>query len=864
MGTTPVKYQYALVLEKLEMGVAAECEVSAIWVRGPHLAKGPVVKCSNGECTWGIEEQKRNPMMLMCTLYKEKKSTEDNPIFQSKTSKIILKLHSGGNKTKTVGELSIDLAPLAKEKPYSQRITLGLENTNLKNAQLTFQIHSRPVVSTGAPGEFDTVSTMPGMDEQSYLDTDSVADFSAYSAAPVMKVADPKASANGARTGVANTIVSGDESDLSDLSDGDDEKTSSQSQSQQQQQQQAANPFHKLLKPTTLLGPESDSEAEESVPAKSAEAKETQTKSEQHTTVHESAGESQSQPAPSPTRAVLDESDSPLSDLDDDDEQKDAPIAKAKPLDDKKESGLLATAAAAPAISLSQGTSQDEQALRDELHQLKRQLDEERTAAAARAAAQKKELHAAQAEIARLVSELEQTKKSRSAESSDKDKDLRVAQAEVARLTGEVAKLEADKKHLELSHTEQTSKLEEQLRRARQEAKKLSEELEATKAAWKTAEAESEAGADALAAENTRLAETNAQLRKQITSLQSQLDTHDARANELLATTEAEFTAKLQAVQKECARLQAVLNDEREAAAAELARVCRLRDETQARALELAAGERRLLETELERLRIREHRFAEATATGKNINEKLQAQVRYYEQELADADTTLEMLKQTYASTNQALMDEVNRLTGTLSAAAAQEREARDAASRAKLRAEDLEVALSNVRSQKMRLIEVMNDVELRLHAKEDALNKAQRRVRTLEAKLIRAGLMTAGEIGAMEGEEESEIVKSMIAAAARRSSMRDILEVVEKEDAEIAKRLGEAPLPHEVYTANSESKDASEHAPSAGSSQSLGAEGDAAEDLTDEASLERLRSKEKKEKKEKKSKRERRAAADE
>lgn len=183
IGSVPCKFQYALVLKDLQLSLPLDgMDIQTIWTRGPHRCKS-ISAQSKGDGTyqWSFEEQKKQPMMLNCTLYKKDGKEKDKDknstsSFQSKPCKITIKhVIDNGQKTRTIGEITVDLADHAVEKVHSQDFSMKVDGTKNIDATLSFTLHSRPLVGTSAAST-ETVSTIEGMD-QSYLDTDSVADF---------------------------------------------------------------------------------------------------------------------------------------------------------------------------------------------------------------------------------------------------------------------------------------------------------------------------------------------------------------------------------------------------------------------------------------------------------------------------------------------------------------------------------------------------------------------------------------------------------------------------------------------------------------------------------------------------------------
>jgi hypothetical protein len=112
--------------------------------------------------------------MLNCTLYFDK----DKGKFQSKTCKVAVK-QINGSVSKTVGEITIDLADHAAGKVAFWELSLPLKNCKGCECTLDFVVHSRPLAQGSPDVPDDTLSTVEGMD-MSYVDPDSVADFGGY------------------------------------------------------------------------------------------------------------------------------------------------------------------------------------------------------------------------------------------------------------------------------------------------------------------------------------------------------------------------------------------------------------------------------------------------------------------------------------------------------------------------------------------------------------------------------------------------------------------------------------------------------------------------------------------------------------
>lgn len=176
IGSTPTKYQFALVLKNLTLGVNLDCEMKVLWTRGPHVCMSDASKGQNGYFEWSLDDQRKKPLMFLCTLYMEKKgdpSTNTPPKFGSKTCTIAVKQVGDDGKTKTVGSITLDLAQYALEKAHSWDFSQKLDNCTDKQARLRFSLHSRPAgASTGgntsnAAGssrnnDVETLSTMHG------------------------------------------------------------------------------------------------------------------------------------------------------------------------------------------------------------------------------------------------------------------------------------------------------------------------------------------------------------------------------------------------------------------------------------------------------------------------------------------------------------------------------------------------------------------------------------------------------------------------------------------------------------------------------------------------------------------------------
>lgn len=105
--------------------------MKVLWTRGPHVCMSEVSSGTNGYFEWDLDQQRKKPLMLVCTLYLEKKGDPANkvpPKFGSKTCKISVKqVTDNGTKTKTVGEIELDLATYAVEGAQSWEFNQKLD-----------------------------------------------------------------------------------------------------------------------------------------------------------------------------------------------------------------------------------------------------------------------------------------------------------------------------------------------------------------------------------------------------------------------------------------------------------------------------------------------------------------------------------------------------------------------------------------------------------------------------------------------------------------------------------------------------------------------------------------------------------------
>eukprot|EP00808_Paulinella_micropora_P022776 g17142.t1 len=137
MGAKPMKYQFALVIDRLEMSLPVAGDMEIRWIRGPRTATSIVASGTNGLFVWDQEKQKHKPLMLLSTLYK------DRLAFQKKMSKIIIKRKKKSKQGyKTVGSIDLDLAIYAAETPLSNTIRVKVGSCSDKSAFMKFTVHS--------------------------------------------------------------------------------------------------------------------------------------------------------------------------------------------------------------------------------------------------------------------------------------------------------------------------------------------------------------------------------------------------------------------------------------------------------------------------------------------------------------------------------------------------------------------------------------------------------------------------------------------------------------------------------------------------------------------------------------------------
>jgi len=147
VGTSHVKFQFGLEVHALQMSVRVgpERKMSIMWTRGPRVCTTPPVEnCRKKEQPARYEWGKKHPLLLLCTLYKEKGGK-----FQSK-SKIIVRQHKEGEKgEKMLGTCYLDLAENLSEDvaEFSKDLVLSLEKCADVDAELHVTIHSKPIVA---------------------------------------------------------------------------------------------------------------------------------------------------------------------------------------------------------------------------------------------------------------------------------------------------------------------------------------------------------------------------------------------------------------------------------------------------------------------------------------------------------------------------------------------------------------------------------------------------------------------------------------------------------------------------------------------------------------------------------------------
>lgn len=122
--------QFRLEVLQLHVSEHQEAEHGFVWVRGSRTAASAYVKGADGTFQW------TSMMALNCTLYQDKKER-----FLEKKSRIVVKRRSGQNSSKSVGEVSLNLAELANDAQRSvQTYTETLSKCSDKTARLQFRL----------------------------------------------------------------------------------------------------------------------------------------------------------------------------------------------------------------------------------------------------------------------------------------------------------------------------------------------------------------------------------------------------------------------------------------------------------------------------------------------------------------------------------------------------------------------------------------------------------------------------------------------------------------------------------------------------------------------------------------------------
>jgi len=126
--------------------VGPERKMSVMWTRGPRVCTTPPVEnCRKKEQPARYEWGKKHPLLLLCTLYKNKDGK-----FQGKKSKIIIRQHKDGEKgEKTLGTCWLDLAENLSEDvaEFSKDLVLSLDKCADVDAELHLTIHSKPITA---------------------------------------------------------------------------------------------------------------------------------------------------------------------------------------------------------------------------------------------------------------------------------------------------------------------------------------------------------------------------------------------------------------------------------------------------------------------------------------------------------------------------------------------------------------------------------------------------------------------------------------------------------------------------------------------------------------------------------------------
>lgn len=216
--------------------------------------------------------------------------------------------------------------------------------------------------------------------------------------------------------------------------------------------------------------------------------------------------------------------------------------------------------------------------------------------------------------------------------------------------------------------------------------------------------------------------ELNRQYEK-ITALEKELLSHDGNTKEILDHAGAEWANKVANLEMDLSAAKERLRSQE----AEYEHTLKERLEQQAeehtRSVTLYTAEISQLKSEVEQFKARQQAFDHVNSTWfKKVDDKLKSQVTYYEQQLVEADETIDNIRVTYQSTNSVLMEEVKTLEISLAESRRQENELRLENKELNHKVDILDSQVKKHAESRVRMSEVMNQIEVQLSEKDEKL----------------------------------------------------------------------------------------------------------------------------------------------